>query len=74
MGANNGAAGSAIVIELSRALARLHRPEDAREVRFVLFDGEEPPAGLPEDDPNFTKDGLRGSRAYVKRYPSGRRR
>jgi glutaminyl-peptide cyclotransferase len=69
VGANNGAAGSAIVIELSRALARLPRPENAREVRFVLFDGEEPPAGLPEDDPNFTKDGLRGSRAYVKRYP-----
>ncbi len=69
VGANNGAAGSAIVIELSRALAKLHRPKDAREVRFVLFDGEEPPAGLPEDDPNFTQDGLRGSRAYVKAHP-----
>jgi glutaminyl-peptide cyclotransferase len=69
VGANNGAAGSAIVIELSRALAKLHRPKDAREVRFVLFDGEEPPAGLPEDDPNFTKDGLRGSRAYVQAHP-----
>jgi hypothetical protein len=69
VGANNGAAGSAIVIELSRALAKLHRPKDAREVRFVLFDGEEPPAGLPEDDPNFSQDGLRGSRAYVKAHP-----
>jgi hypothetical protein len=69
VGANNGAAGSAIVIELSRALARLHRPKKAREVTFVLFDGEEPPAGLPEDDPNFTRDGLRGSRAYVKAHP-----
>jgi glutaminyl-peptide cyclotransferase len=69
VGANNGAAGSAVVIELARALARTHRPKDARQVRFVLFDGEEPPAGLPEDDPNFTKDGLRGSRAYVKAHP-----
>jgi glutaminyl-peptide cyclotransferase len=68
VGANNGAAGSAIVIELGRALARLPRPKDAREVRFVLFDGEEPPAGLPEDDPNFAQDGLRGSRAYVKAH------
>jgi hypothetical protein len=69
VGANNGAAGSAIVIELSRALAKLHRPKNAREVTFVLFDGEEPPAGLPEDDPRFTQDGLRGSRAYVKAHP-----
>jgi hypothetical protein len=69
VGANNGAAGSAIVIELSRALAELHRPKRARQVRFVLFDGEEPRAGLPEDDPNFLNDGLRGSRAYVRAHP-----
>jgi glutaminyl-peptide cyclotransferase len=69
VGANNGAAGSAIVIELSSALAKLHRPKDARAVQFVLFDGEEPPAGLPEDDPHFSQDGLRGSRAYVKAHP-----
>jgi hypothetical protein len=69
VGANNGAAGSAIVMELAHALAKLHRPKDARQVRFVLFDGEEPPAGLPEDDPNFAKDGLRGSRAYVNAHP-----
>jgi hypothetical protein len=69
VGANNGAAGSAIVIELGRALTKLHRPKDARQVRFVLFDGEEPPAGLPEDDPNFARNGLRGSRAYVRAHP-----
>src|SRR5262249_43523993 len=57
------------VIELAHTLAKLHRPKDAREVKFVLFDGEEPPAGLPEDDPNFANDGLRGSRAYVKAHP-----
>jgi glutaminyl-peptide cyclotransferase len=69
VGANNGAAGSAIVLELSRDLARLKRPRDAREVTFVLFDGEEPPSGLPEDSPDFADSGLRGSRAYVKANP-----
>ena len=69
VGANNGAAGSAIVVELSRELAKLKRPKDAREVTFVLFDGEEPPSGLPEEDPNFATSGLRGSRAYVKANP-----
>jgi len=68
VGANNGAAGSAVVVELSRALARLPRTKRSREVRFVLFDGEEPPAGLPEDDPDFAHSGLRGSRAYVKAH------
>ncbi len=69
VGANNGASGSAIVVQIARAMAKLKRPKDAREVTFVLFDGEEPPSGLPEDDPNFSTSGLRGSRAYVKRYP-----
>ncbi|MDA0163251.1 M28 family metallopeptidase [Solirubrobacter ginsenosidimutans] len=69
VGANNGAAGSAIVVELSRALSRMPRPRNAREVTFVLFDGEEPPSGLPEDDPDFANSGLRGSRAYVRAHP-----
>jgi glutaminyl-peptide cyclotransferase len=69
LGANNGAAGSAIVVQLSRELARLKRPKGAREVTFVLFDGEEPPSGLPEEDPDFAHSGLRGSRAYVDAHP-----
>jgi hypothetical protein len=69
VGANNGAAGSAIVVGLSRALSRMQRPKNAREVTFVLFDGEEPPSGLPEEDPNFANSGLRGSRAYVRAHP-----
>jgi glutaminyl-peptide cyclotransferase len=68
-GANNGAAGSAIVVELSRVMSRMRRPTNAREVTFVLFDGEEPPSGLPEDDPDFATSGLRGSRAYVRAHP-----
>jgi glutaminyl-peptide cyclotransferase len=66
VGANNGASGSAIVIELARTLAKMKL---RKEVTFVLFDGEEPPSGLPEDDPHFSTSGLRGSRAYVKKYP-----
>jgi glutaminyl-peptide cyclotransferase len=41
----------------------------SREVRFVLFDGEEPAAGLPEESRDFYNSGLRGSRAYVKAHP-----
>jgi glutaminyl-peptide cyclotransferase len=68
VGANNGAAGSAIVVELGRALQRLKRPANAREVRLVLFDGEEPAAGLPEESSDFYNQGLRGSRAYAKAH------
>jgi hypothetical protein len=68
VGANNGAAGSAIVVELGRALQRIERPANAREIRLVLFDGEEPAAGLPEESADFYNEGLRGSRAYVKAH------
>jgi hypothetical protein len=68
LGANNGAAGTAVVIEAARALTRLCRPPGARELRFVLFDGEEPAAGLPEESTDFYSEGLRGSRAYVERH------
>jgi glutaminyl-peptide cyclotransferase len=57
------------VVQLGRDLRRLHRPRGAREIRLVLFDGEEPAAGLPEDDPDFYHHGLRGSRAYVAAHP-----
>lgn len=67
VGANNGAAGSAIVVELARALRR-SRPKGGPALRFVLFDGEEPAAGLPEDETDFYSAGLRGSRAYVERH------
>lgn len=69
VGANNGAAGTAVVIEAARALSRLPHPAGAREVRFVLFDGEEPRAGLPEESTDFYNEGLRGSRGYVARHP-----
>jgi Zn-dependent M28 family amino/carboxypeptidase len=70
VGANNGAAGSAIVIEAASALKRLPTKPGDREVRFVLFDGEEPAAGLPENGTDFYHEGLRGSRAYVAAHGS----
>jgi glutaminyl-peptide cyclotransferase len=69
VGANNGASGTAIVIEAARALVGAGQEEAVREVRFVLFDGEEPAAGLPEESADFYHSGLRGSRAYVRAHP-----
>jgi glutaminyl-peptide cyclotransferase len=69
VGANNGAAGTAVVVEAARALARADVAGGSREVRFVLFDGEEPAAGLPEESADFYHSGLRGSRAYVAEHP-----
>jgi glutaminyl-peptide cyclotransferase len=70
VGANNGAAGTAIVLQVARSLATNPPPPHAREVRFVLFDGEEPAAGLPEEGEDFYNEGLRGSRAYVEQNPN----
>jgi glutaminyl-peptide cyclotransferase len=61
VGANDSAAGTAGVIELARALRALPRAANAREVRFVLFDGEEEPPGSTD----FLADALRGSKAYA---------
>lgn len=64
VGANDGAAGTAAVVTLARAFARARRPRAARELRFVLFDGEEEPAGCVP----FEECGIRGSRAYAARH------
>lgn len=66
LGANNGAAGTAVVVQLARDLRRLVRPADARRVTFALFDGEEPAEGLPGDHVDFYAVGLRGSKAFVR--------
>jgi glutaminyl-peptide cyclotransferase len=64
VGANDSAAGTAAVIELARDLGGLPRPPGAREIRFVLFDGEEEPPGSTD----FLRDALRGSKAYVRAH------
>lgn len=60
VGANDGAGGVAVVLELARVLRAGRRACD-REIRFVMFDGEE----SPRDSTDFLADGLRGSRAYA---------
>ena len=64
VGANDGAAGTAAVVELARALKRAERPASARELRFVLFDGEE----ATDDTRPIAETGLRGSTAYAERH------
>jgi glutaminyl-peptide cyclotransferase len=63
VGANDGASGTAVVTELARSL----RPRRIRPtVVFILFDGEESPAGTP--DLEFEQRGLRGSKVAARRY------
>jgi glutaminyl-peptide cyclotransferase len=54
------------VIELARSLPG-DLPENHREIRFVLFDGEEDPPGCTDRDFQFCA--LRGSRAYAAAHP-----
>ncbi|HWT94933.1 MAG TPA: M28 family metallopeptidase [Solirubrobacteraceae bacterium] len=64
VGANDGAAGTAALVELARTARTLKRPAGAPELRFVAFDGEEEPAGCEP----FEKCGLRGSKAYARKH------
>jgi hypothetical protein len=63
VGANDGASGTAAVIELAREVKR--RPLTPTVV-FILFDGEESPRGTPDFD--FERRGLRGSKVAARRY------
>jgi glutaminyl-peptide cyclotransferase len=63
LGANDGASGTAIVGELARAI---EPRELAPTLVFLMFDGEEAPAGTPDDQ--FERYGLRGSKAAAPRY------
>jgi hypothetical protein len=63
LGANDGASGTAVVTQLARTL----RPRQIDPtVVFLLFDGEEAPAGAPAGE--FERYGLRGSKAVARRY------
>jgi len=64
VGANDGAGGTAAVLEISRALRKLKRPKGAPEIRFVFFDGEE----ATDDSKPFEATALRGSKAYAERH------
>jgi glutaminyl-peptide cyclotransferase len=67
VGANDGAGGTAAVLEIARALQKVKRPAGAPPIRFVLFDGEE----SPDDSKSFYATGLRGSKPYARKH--GRR-
>jgi hypothetical protein len=67
VGANDGAGGTAAVVELARAL----RPRTiGPTVKFVLFDGEESPRGTPDTEAEFQRRGLRGARVAARAYRS----
>jgi Zn-dependent M28 family amino/carboxypeptidase len=66
VGANDSAAGTAAVIQLAHSLPA-ELPQNHREIRFVLFDGEEDPPGCGNKDFEFCA--LRGSRAYAAAHP-----
>jgi hypothetical protein len=61
VGANDGASGTAVMVELARGLPpRAIAPT----VVFVAFDGEESPAGTPDAD--FEEEGLRGAKVAAR--------
>src|SRR5215218_1248014 len=64
VGANDGAGGTAAVLEIARALRKLKRPTGAPEIRFVFFDGKE----ATDDTQPFEATALRGSKAYAERH------
>ena len=63
VGANDSAGGTAAVVQLARQL----KPKTAGPtVIFILFDGEETPRGVPDEE--FLERGLRGSKVAARRY------
>jgi len=66
VGANDGASGVALVLELARSLPRR---VDGPSLRLALFDAEEARPGR-----DFAEDGTRGSRQYVRYATRDRRR
>jgi glutaminyl-peptide cyclotransferase len=65
VGAEDGAGGTAALLELARVLRHAKRPAGAPELRFVFFDGEENPDDATR---SFYAGGLRGSKAYARRH------
>jgi glutaminyl-peptide cyclotransferase len=63
VGANDGAGGTAALLEIARVLQRTKRPANAPPIRFIAFDGEE-----ATDDNDFYGTGLRGSKPYAARH------
>ncbi len=62
-GANDGASGVAVLLELARSLPR---PLPGASIELVFFDAEE-----PRGSKSFQRDGARGSRHYVRKLKRG---
>jgi Peptidase family M28 len=63
LGANNGAAGTAVIVQLARTI----KPRTVRpSIVFLALDGEEPPAGVPDNQ--FLTYGLRGAKVAAPIY------
>jgi Zn-dependent M28 family amino/carboxypeptidase len=65
VGANDGASGTAVAVQLARTLKR-----PRHTIKVILFDGEESPLGVP--DRLFAQRGLRGSKIAAPRYRGAR--
>jgi hypothetical protein len=63
VGANDGAGGTAALLEIARVLRRTKRAANAPPIRFIAFDGEE-----ATDDNDFYGTGLRGSKPYAAEH------
>ena len=63
LGANDGASGVAVMLELARSLPR---PLTGPSIQFVAFDAEE-----ARGDRDFLADGARGSKQYVRYAKAG---
>jgi hypothetical protein len=65
VGANDGAGGTAQMLELARGLQKAKRASGAPPIWFVALDGEE-----ATDDSDFLGTGIRGAKAFAKRHGS----
>jgi len=63
VGANDGAGGTAQMLEIARVLRKTKRAKNAPPIWFVAFDGEE-----ATDDADFYGTGLRGSKPFAAKY------
>src|SRR4051794_31237846 len=63
VGAEDGAGGTAQMLELARGLRKAKHAKNAPPIWFVAFDGEE-----ATDDSDFLGTGVRGSTAFAKKY------
>src|SRR3954470_9190954 len=65
VGAEDGAGGTAEMLELARGLRNAKRAKNAPPIWFVAFDGEE-----ATDDSDFLGTGVRGAKAFVRKHGS----